>query len=346
MPSTVTAMEPASSTDIRVDRIIRGVVGIFERVFPDRIRGYYLRGSHASRTSTPGSDIDMFVVFKEGFVEQAEAQRASEICEQCALLSPILLEIITISEHQLRRTDNLVVALQLKLASRLVHGEDIRPDLPGLQVDPYVREAAHAPYASYRYPPARRREPFLTYPLRHIDPAGPFYGYDQLLLPGPDGAEVPSTKLLVASVGWTATALVALRTGRYVGDKAACVALYREHIGDEWTGLVVDVHELCRNRWRYEIPRAGADRRTLRAMCDRALAFQNDYLGRYRRYLLAELASGAPDRQLLAARRLGEIVFPDPEVADALREQDCVGQPDLRREVAVTLRRYPSAATS
>lgn len=37
------------------------------------------------------------------------------------------------------------------------------------------------------------------------------------------------------SVGWTATAIIALRSGQYVRDKAACVELYEKHVADEWT---------------------------------------------------------------------------------------------------------------
>jgi nucleotidyltransferase-like protein len=333
----VTPAHPEPIGDQRVDKVVRGVAGVFGQLFPDRIRGCYLRGSRASGTSTAGSDIDMFVVFKDGFVERAEARRAGEAAGYCALLCSTPLEIIPLSEQQLRLEDNLVVALQLKLASRLVYGEDIRRDLPDMDTDAYVRAVAHTPYHSYRHPTQRRSDPNLVYPLRHIDPTGPFYGYDQWPQPGPDGADVPSTKLLVASVGWTATAIIAMRTGRYVRDKSACVALYKEHIADEWTELVVTVHELCRNRWHYRIPPAESDRSTLRALCEQALTFQNHYLGHYRRYLLAELRSGAPDRQLLAIRRLGQIVFPDPEVVKALRRTD---HPHLRPAAMVTLENY------
>jgi hypothetical protein len=293
------------------DRIVRGVIGIFERAFPDRVRGYFLRGSYASATATAGSDLDMFVVFKDAFGEPAEAQRARDICDHCALLSPILLEILVVSERQLQHEDNLVVALQLKLASRPIHGQDIRPQLPDLQADAYVRAVVHAPYASYTYPAARRSQPYLTYPLGHIDLDGPFYGFDQWLIPGPDGVDIASTKLLVGTVGWTATALIALRTGRYVRDKSACVVLYQRHIGDQWTELVMSVHELCRNRWHYRIPGADGDRRRLRDLCDRALAFQNHFLGQYRTYLRDELRCAEPDRRALAGRRLAQIRYPD-----------------------------------
>jgi hypothetical protein len=323
------------------DRLLQGVIGIFEQVFPDRVRGYFVRGSYASATSTEGSDLDMFIVFKDAFVEPAEAKKARDICGHCALLSPLLLEILVVSERLLQREDNLVIALQLKLASRPAYGQDIRPQLPDLQADAYVRAVVDAPYFNYTYPPQRRSSPHLTYPLGHIDPEGAFYGFDQWLIPGPDGVDIPSTKLLVATVGWTATALIALATGRYVRDKSACVDLYQHHVADQWTELVVRVHELCRNQWHYRIPTGEGDRHRLRELCEQALAFQNHFLGRYRSYLLDELHSGALHRQALATQRLAQIRYPDSEVVEALRLLRNADDTSLRQAVETTLDRYP-----
>jgi hypothetical protein len=183
-----------------------------------------------------------------------------------------------------------------------------------------VRAVVHAPYFSYAYPAQRRSSPYLTYPLGHIDPYGAFYGFDQWLIPGPGGVDIPSTKVLVATVGWTATALIALQTGRYVRDKSASVELYHEHVGDQWSEFVASVHELCRNRWHYRIPTAERDRRRLRELCEQALAFQNHFLGRYRTYLLSELHSATPHRKALAAQRLAQIRYPDGEVVEALHQ--------------------------
>lgn len=292
-----------------VDRILEGAAGIFEQAFPGRIRGVYLRGSHASGNATPGSDIDLFVVFEADFVDRAEAQRARAICRHCAQLCPVVLEIIAVSEGHLHDQRDVALALALKLSTRLVSGADIRPNLPELDPDTYVRSVVHTPCFSYVYP-AQRQAP-LRFPLEHIDPDGTFLGFDQWRLPGPDGSELPSTKLLVATVGWTATAIIALRTGRYVRDKAECARLYAERIADEWTELVVDVHELCRNRWQYRVPDGPSDRRRLRELCERTLPFQNHFLELYRGYQLEELRSGDPERQRLAAERLETIVFPD-----------------------------------
>lgn len=323
------------------DRLLQGVIGILEQAFPNRVRGYFVRGSYATATSTQGSDLDMFVVFKHAFLEPAEAQKARSICRHCALLSPVLLEILVVSERQLHREDNLVIALQLKLASRPVYGQDIRPQLPDLHADAYVRAVVHAPYFSYTHPALRRSSPHLSYPLGHIDPEGAFYGFDRWLIPGPDGVDIPSTKLFVATVGWTATALIALQTGRYVRDKSACVQLYQTHIGDQWTELVTGVHELCRNRWHYRIPTAAADRRRLRRLCEQALGFQNHFLARYRTYLLGELRCAVPHRQTLAAQRLAQIRYPDGDVIKALHQLRSTDDLDIRQAVKATLQQYP-----
>ena len=108
---------------------------------------------------------------------------------------------------------------------------------------------------------------------------------------------------------------------------------------------MTDVHELCRNRWRYRIPTDPADRRTLRGLCEQALGFQNHFLDRYRRYLLTELDADSNERQLLAATRLGQIVYPgDPEVRAALARLAARGEPAVREAAGATLRRYRSTA--
>lgn len=137
-------------------------------------------------------------------------------------------------------------------------------------------------------------------------------------MPTPDGTDQPSAKLLIATVGWTATAIIALRSGPYVRDKTACVDLYQKHVADEWTDLVTQVHHLCRTRWHYQLPTNPADRHTLRALCEQTLQFKNHFLALYRQYQLDELASGDPKRAQLAAQRLQQIIFDDQEVEEAL----------------------------
>ena len=134
----------------------------------------------------------------------------------------------------------------------------------------------------------------MRLPLGYPDPRGEFYGYDCRAVRLPDGGEARSTRNLIRTTGWAATALVAHRAGRYVARKRDCHAIYRETIGDEWGDLLADIYTQCRAEWNYLIPDDAADRRRLRAICERTLAFENHFLAIYRRYLLAELR-GADD---------------------------------------------------
>jgi Nucleotidyltransferase domain len=80
----------ASSTGHpQIDEIIRGLIGIFEIAFPGRIRGCYLVGSYADGSAVALSDIDLRVVFKEGFADSAEEERVRQVRGYCRQISPV-----------------------------------------------------------------------------------------------------------------------------------------------------------------------------------------------------------------------------------------------------------------
>ncbi|HEY8455241.1 MAG TPA: nucleotidyltransferase domain-containing protein [Actinopolymorphaceae bacterium] len=330
----------ASTGSQHADKVVQGVVGIFDECFPNRVSGCYLRGSYASDTQNPGSDLDLVIVFKDD-LDDALERKAKALAAHAALLTPVMLEVVVVSENQLQEQDSLTLALGVKLGSRLVYGRDIRPKLPGIDIDRYTRSVVHMPYYSYRYAYVTGPDETLRYPLRFRSPHTDYRGFDRWTLPGPDGSDVPSTRLLVATTAWTATALVALRTGRYVRDKTECATLYETYVADEWTPVVVDVLRVCRGAWHYQIPPTDADRRQLRTLCTDAREFHNHYLDAYYRpYQLAELRSGEPERLLLAVRRLGEIVLPEPAVTNALQSLQNRSEHELQRALHTTLSRY------
>lgn len=45
-----------STGNRQVDDILRGIVGLFEMAFPNRIRGYYLCGSYIDGSAIPCED--------------------------------------------------------------------------------------------------------------------------------------------------------------------------------------------------------------------------------------------------------------------------------------------------
>ncbi len=329
-----------STGNERADAIIRGVVGIFEAVFPYRVRGYYLTGSYSSGSAAPSSDLDLGILFRGTYREDAESDQAIELCQHCEALNP-LLDLGVLSEERIQHPDMVGTVLQLKATGRLLFGEDSRAEIEAACDERYVRWAMHTPFHGIAF--ARPHESLLRVPLRFPDPDGEFFGYDQWKTLTPEGGE--STKLLEVIVGWIATALVVYRTGNYVGSKQETATLYRDRINDEWTELVEQVHELCQNRWGYHLPTSGAERQELRALCRRALEFENHFLSIYQGYLLQEL--GRPDResQARAVERLGQFIYPGLTAVTALQALDCQDDPALQQAVADAIQRNRAAAS-
>ena len=318
------------------DHILSGLIGIWESVFPGRVRAYYLLGSYRDGSATPSSDLDVGILFKDSFLTTDETDHAQRLCEHCEALHPaIAVDLWYLSEARAQDADRVAIALQLKFASTLLVGDDTRDQLVAQPDERYVRDAMHIPYFGSRF--GRPDVEVLRYPLKYPDPAGEFYGYDGWTVPAVNGAEQPSAKMLVTIVSRIATALIALRSGHYVGSKAESVALYGAEIGDEWSGLVEEVYARCKVAWRYLIPHGTDERQQLRNLCVWTLAFENYFFGIYQSYLLDELRNGQPEDQMRAVERLGQIMYPGQEVLDALKALEATADSALRQAVGVTL---------
>jgi predicted nucleotidyltransferase len=316
-----------------VDQILREIVGLLERRFAGRVRGYYLVGSYAVGRAIWTSDIDMLVLFK-GRLEPAEAQQFGRLIDEYRSTCRYPLDINPDGEERLRR----VGVSRLHVASLLLYGEDVRADLPAKPIDAYVRDEMHLPYVlSAR---VRGRPEGLAVPLGFPDPQGEFYGYDRRRLRVADGTVRACTKELVLIVACAAAALVAREARAYVGHKSELADQYRRVIGDEWTATIADIYRYCRDDWAYLIPGDAGDRRRLRRLCERGLAFENYFFARYEDFLLRELRGTEPAGQLLAARRLGQVIYPGGGVPAALRQIAATGPAEARDAAAEALRRY------
>jgi predicted nucleotidyltransferase len=294
------------------DRILGGMIGIWESVFPNRIRGYYLFGSHAAGTADSTSDLDLAILFKQEFQSSQETDQAQRLCECLEALQPApFVDMFYVSEESVQQPDRVSVALLLK-HSKLLYGEDTRQRITAKPDERYVRDAMHIPYFSSKF--GRPDLDVLTFPLDYPDPQGEFFGYDGWL----HGGE-RSALMLVVMVGRIATALLALRAGQYAGSKSESTRLYRTHINDEWCELVEQVYQRCRVQWGYRIPRKQAERQVLRVLCQQALAFENYFYGLYREYLIKELQDQQREHRLRAIERSGQIVYPGSDIVDALR---------------------------
>lgn len=271
--------------NVKVDNILRGVIGIFESVFPNRIRGYYLKGSYTDGTAVPASDIDVDILFVDSFLSGEEHEKAQQTSEYCSLISPIDLELNLYGEGQALRRG----FPELKFASILLYGEDIRDKLVLIPLEWWQRSLMHVPYRFFSR--IRGNPEYLRFPLDYPDPQKEFYGYDTREVRVADNSRHPGTKEIINCVGKSALAIIALKANVYVNDKNDCLKQYRIRINDEWTDLIQDVYAKCRRTWAYCVPEDTEDRKQLINICERTLAFENYFLSLYKDFLLAELTN-------------------------------------------------------
>jgi hypothetical protein len=320
-----TAMEItliAATGNARADTLLREIAAHFEAAFPGRVRGYYIIGSYGDASSVSTSDLDLDIVFKKRLADDSERTCARDLCAMLQAQTEIELDLDIGDEEGLR--DGL--SPNLKLAGLCVYGEDIRDQYPLLPLVAWTRDRMHSSY--YRLGSLFGRTAPVRAPLTFPDPAGAYYGYDRRPIRLADGALAPSTRDLIRATGWAATALIALRAGRYVARKSECHRMYEELIGDEWAPLLTALYENCRQRWNYRIPTEPADRALLRRLCARTLDFENTFLAAHKIYLLGELRSADAEGRRFARWALERMPFDDAEVIRALTTSDSSSDSD------------------
>ena len=329
------AVGPLAGLDVeRVDRDLRQAVDAFEVAFPGRVRGYYVEGSYADQTGVASSDLDLTIVFRDRFAGEAERQRAAALAAACADTSRVELDVVFLEEAALAGGADPM----FKLASRLVHGEDIRATVPLLSIEAWTRDRMHAAY--WLLIKALDRPPVVRPPLQYPEPTASFRGYDRRPVRLPDGQTVSSTRNLIRVAGWMGTALVALRARRYVARKRDCHLMYRRWIGDEWAPLLEEIYVVCRATWGCLVPEAEAERRRLQGICECMLAFENHFLEQYRQFLVSQLHGVDREGLRAALQVLARLPLLDSEVIAALRELERVPDEGLGRLVRTTAARY------
>ncbi len=303
----VEAMLVATTGSARLDTVAQVALSRFAAALPGRLRAAYVLGSYADASAVTTSDLDLELIVADHFAE-GELARVQAFLAECPSQADVELDIEVEDEASLRG----VASPMLKLGSRLLWGDDLRPGLALISLVEWARDRMHTSY--WRLAGLFARPLPLITPLRYPDPTDEFYGYARRLMRLPDGQEAPGTRDLIRSVGWMATALVAYQAGQYVASKRACAPMYREFVGGEWASLVEDVAEWVRGIWQCRIPTARQDRARLRALCVRTLGFENHFLGLYRRYAREEVRGEDPRGRRLALEALERTPLADTEL--------------------------------
>ena len=285
------------TTDPQVNEILRGVLGVYEMMFPERIRGYYLIGSYLETTAVGLSDIDLYAIFKGDFVGD-EQEQCRQLRHYCSQISPLRVDLVPRSEHQLQQTG----VTNLKLASALLYGEDVRDTIPLEPLDVYLPQVLSA--CSYEWRVFYGSPPNLSHPFQHPDPAGEFLGYERYGFESPAGYQ-QGVRTLVNWVMMAANGLLVMQAGQRSRSKGHAVAQYRTHIGDEWSNFLAAVYKWCKLEWGYAVPTTAVARQQLRDLCQQNLAFANHFWTVVRPYLTQRAREGNE----IARRILTEITY-------------------------------------
>jgi|SRR5579875_1922366 len=298
--------------DERAGTVLRDVVQAFESGFPGRIAGYYLHGTVADGTSIQTSDLDIDIVVRDAFAGPDERRALQDLAGEIAKHSAVELDIDVTDQTTLGQG----AEPSFKVASRLLFGQDIRPDVPLTPIDGWGREKMHRGY--FLLMSVFERQPPACIPLPFPDPRDEFFGY--LNRPVRDGSAEfsPGTRNLVRVSGWLATALLAHEAGQYVATKRECHRLYRDYFDDDWASLLEEMYASCRGDWEYRIPSDREARRRLRSICRRTLAFENHFLLRYKPFIIQELSQAQPGEPSRATWLMERIPFEDVEIARVL----------------------------
>lgn len=288
-------------------------MGIYSQVFPRRIRAFYVTGSYADGSAVLLSDIDLCIVFVEA-VKPEEIEQAQTLGYFCGQLSPLRLDISVAGERDL----SVAECIMLKRGSLHISGEDIRDNILLPSLDAYRKYVTWGPHRFLGQ--IIRDRAVLCYPLTYPDSKSEFYGYERKRISEWYPSEIDQgTKEFVTGVLRTATAMIALKAGQYVGSKRDSVRLYREYVHDEWTDYIEMLYQKGKREWGYLIPTAYADQCLLRSLCQHTLEFENYYFSLYRAYLL-DLLQSTDDDKIFALERLTQVVYADQEMVELLQE--------------------------
>jgi predicted nucleotidyltransferase len=260
--------------DDSLNRILEGIVRLFELTFPDRIRAYYLVGSVAAGNAVLTSDLDVVVVFKDEFDPNEEA-KAKALAEGCQFISYVPVDFALYTETRLRAHN---YGGGFALTRKLIYGAapDLEIPLPPLAVyTENLMNGTHRVIHSFR----DEQRLNLSYP----DPDGEFYGYDRLVRVA-DGTERLGLKGALSCACMISSSLLALQAKLVVSGKRESISAFAEKIGGAWASYLTNFYQIVREQCHYIIPDNKIVRQQLRASCARLLDFERYFLSFYDHY--------------------------------------------------------------
>ena len=288
-----------STGSSRIDQIICGSIGILETLFPNRIRAYYLVGSYTDGGYTSNSDIDIVPLFK-GMMKDGEDVIYRQAVEYMDKLSPVHLGFGLRNENESFREGGVGI----KIGSVLLYGEDVRDQIPLTPLEQYCQSLISTSIELIRY---QRGDPEqLFFPLDYPS-QDEFYGY--LKEEDSQGTIRESTAAIFTHLMFLASSIVTLKIGKYNASKSFSWKFYQDYIGDAWGAFLQEWYILGRRQWGNGVPFTSEERNQLKHMCQKALAFENEFWAIAKDFILKRLDSEDQEQRRWAEQEIQKITI-------------------------------------
>lgn len=258
--------------DDRLARVLGSLVGTFEAAFGRHNLAYYLIGSWVDGMTNDLSDVDVIVVWTRGRPCDVDLELGQRLLH--SLRHDTRLDVALFGEQEVAASR---VGVNLKLASLLLHGPDIRDRLLLPPLDVYRADTVKAALCFMSR--VLRGVDEVPVPVDYPQPDGTFFGYDRKRVDAWYPAAVTQgLKEWVSTATRIARALVALQGGRYVGSKSEAIVCYGTNIGDEWSDYLAMLYQKGKGEWAYRVPEDIRERDALRRLCARFVEFERHFL--------------------------------------------------------------------
>jgi predicted nucleotidyltransferase len=247
------------------------------------ITAIYVLGSHTDNTAVTTSDIDIAIIYNDADEEYvAKIDEFFAVHSRNLFKTEIDLYLISLKQIEVLDKSKLLTRegiLNVKLASELLYGEDIRDKIDISNINDYIQITIETPHHFMKK--IRGLELTSTLQIDYPNKDDYYYGYLNHSAETHLGLE---TKPLLTLIGWIGTSLIALHSGKLIGKKSDVVKQYARYVNDEWTEYIHDAYDVIRGHLAYTLPTSHKEKEAIRKICEKLPAFELHYMKEYEKY--------------------------------------------------------------
>jgi predicted nucleotidyltransferase len=272
---------------VEIDEQIDAFIEFTKDILELNIVSIYLLGSYIDSSFVENSDIDIAIVYKNADINYIKKiERFFLIFSRNFFKREI--DLYLISTDEIKQLDQKALLtregiVNIKLASRLLYGKDIKKDIKLDNFDDYIDLTLDVPFHFMKKIRGLKNDLIvgsknnLTYPNKKDY----YFGYTSFIRNTHNKVE---SKPILSLIGWMCTGMIAIKGRRRVGKKSDVSRMYKKYVNDEWTPFVEKAYKLIREVLQYELPANKQNGKELRSLCLNLIKFEQHFMQEYENY--------------------------------------------------------------